>query len=238
MRLAKEHDVVPEGSLTRLATETYVDEHSSPPPPPDPGLLFVDDFSTDTIGAYTHVKGAANQYAVSGGKLTVVTQAPTEKIIVPPIPARKIFGIKAKFNQGTSGANGLWLAKVIDANNYHMLGIYNASTPDANYARIGGSMGFGPTNLFTVGSVPAVTGEYWMVAEFPNPVGVCTMSIWDADPDDPATTKANRKFALVCPQAGITDDTIDGYAGLNIEPNGNTSITIDDIKVFVPTPSK
>lgn len=238
MRLAKEHDVIPEGSLTRLATELYVDDHATPPPPPDPTILFTDDFSTDTIGTYTHILGAASQYAVTGGKLTVVTQAPTEKMIAPPIAARKTFGIKAKFNQGTAGNNGFWLAKVIDASNYHMLGMFNASTADANYARIGGSMGFGPGNLFTVGSVPAVQGDYWVVAEFPNPLGFCTMSIWDADPDDPTTVKANRKFALACSQASITDDTHDGYPALNIEPNGNTTITVDEIKIFEPRASK
>src|SRR5436190_24366654 len=65
MRLVKEHDIASEGSLTRLATEAYVDDHAPAPSDPGPATVYatsaeVPDPSTVADGTVIYVADQAD----------------------------------------------------------------------------------------------------------------------------------------------------------------------------------
>lgn len=219
-KLMKEHDVDPGGSLTRLATEPYVNSHLVNTNP-----IFTDTFSSDTRASYTYISGAQSDLAVSGGVLLPASSGATIKEIRPgSVSARRSFVSKVKIRPELVN-NGTWLGKFLNANDEIYAGYYNGQV--SVYGRTGG----GSRSVLAVrnisGSFAAGT-DYWLLALFTGSGVSCSM--WDADPEG-TVTDANRRGG-VSAQHSVNLDLQNAYPGLHIENIGDNNAKVDDFKIW------
>lgn len=126
-KLAKEGDVVDGGSMTRLATEPYVDEHAGSGAPPPIVPVWSDDFSVDNRANYTFPNGlnmaggGSSRASVSGGQLHMAATDGLWSLLYPTaVTPKDEYVAKIKLNIASTGGDvytGV-CAKVLDGNNY------------------------------------------------------------------------------------------------------------------------